>query len=382
MAEVSAYYEIIIFTASLSIYASPLINKLDVHNYADYRLFREHCTFINGAYVKDLSRLGRSLKDIIIIDNSPACYALQPENAIPISAWIDQPEDNVLPQLIPLLQFLAGVEDVRGYLPRLVLSPSVDYVGSVRKFKEEAGEKVQMRGRKSTGNLGWCGDVAKEWEKAREEHGNRAYTEADLDSLNKVQKSRRSEDVAPGTSCTDHKAKRLKEDETEGCSESKQGKSKCTAKTHSQSTKKLALINALPSFSKKPHKYSVSIGSHGEFDKEADDQGSSSEERAQRTGGEDASLLKTPVLSFVKIPITQMKIVRRMTEEFNEPRETIKKIPTTSYSPGNLIKAQERHSSMMNLPQVGHAPTSQTKERASSPTLPSACRTGRKEGGI
>lgn len=39
-----------------------------------YKLFREHCTFFNNAFVKDLKRLGRDLRDVIIVDNSPVAY--------------------------------------------------------------------------------------------------------------------------------------------------------------------------------------------------------------------------------------------------------------------------------------------------------------------
>ena len=48
--------------------------QLDPHNYCGYKLFREHCTFYNNAFVKDLTRLGRSMKDVIIVDNSPVAY--------------------------------------------------------------------------------------------------------------------------------------------------------------------------------------------------------------------------------------------------------------------------------------------------------------------
>lgn len=39
------HYEIVIFTASLSKYANPLLDKLDPYNYIRSRLYREHCTF-------------------------------------------------------------------------------------------------------------------------------------------------------------------------------------------------------------------------------------------------------------------------------------------------------------------------------------------------
>ena len=44
------------------------MDKLDPKNLCTYRLFREHCTLINNAFVKDLKKLDRNLKDIIILD--------------------------------------------------------------------------------------------------------------------------------------------------------------------------------------------------------------------------------------------------------------------------------------------------------------------------
>ena len=72
--ELAKYYEIVIFTASLSKYANPLMDILDEEMVAPQRLFREHCTFHNGTFVKDMARVGRPLKDTIIIDNSPASF--------------------------------------------------------------------------------------------------------------------------------------------------------------------------------------------------------------------------------------------------------------------------------------------------------------------
>lgn len=112
-------FEIVIYTASLSLYADPLLDELDPNHIASYRLFRDHCTFHNNTFVKDLSVLGRNLKDIIIVDNSPASYAFQPENAIPISTWIDDTSDNKLSQLAPILELLANVDDVREYMKKV-----------------------------------------------------------------------------------------------------------------------------------------------------------------------------------------------------------------------------------------------------------------------
>lgn len=74
ISRMSAHYEIVMFTASLSKYAEPLYAKLDYRGVTAKNLYREHCTFYNGLYVKDMARLGRRLEDVIIIDNSPNSY--------------------------------------------------------------------------------------------------------------------------------------------------------------------------------------------------------------------------------------------------------------------------------------------------------------------
>lgn len=53
--QMAKYFEVCIFTASLSKYADPLMNMMDPKGYTTVRLFREHCTFINGVFVKDMA---------------------------------------------------------------------------------------------------------------------------------------------------------------------------------------------------------------------------------------------------------------------------------------------------------------------------------------
>ena len=72
----SQYYELVIFTASLSKYADPLMNQMDPTNFCTMRLYREHCTYLNGVFTKDMSKIGRNMKDAIILDNSPSAYML------------------------------------------------------------------------------------------------------------------------------------------------------------------------------------------------------------------------------------------------------------------------------------------------------------------
>jgi carboxy-terminal domain RNA polymerase II polypeptide A small phosphatase len=122
MAEI---YEIVIYTASLSKYADPLLDWLDPDGLWSHRLFREHWTFYNGIFVKDLSRLDRSLKDTIIIDNSPVSYLMHPECALPITSWYDDIEDTELYMLTPILQGMSKLNDIRTIIKSIVFEDKV-----------------------------------------------------------------------------------------------------------------------------------------------------------------------------------------------------------------------------------------------------------------
>ncbi|OAP64399.1 phosphatase PSR1 [Fonsecaea erecta] len=114
MKRVGELYEVVVFTASVSKYGDPLLDQLDIHHVVHHRLFRESCYNHQGNYVKDLSQVGRDLKETIIIDNSPTSYIFHPQHAVPISSWFSDAHDNELLDLIPVLEDLAGpqVQDV------------------------------------------------------------------------------------------------------------------------------------------------------------------------------------------------------------------------------------------------------------------------------
>ncbi|KAI9594744.1 HAD-like domain-containing protein [Syncephalis fuscata] len=112
MRRMGEHFEIVVFTASLSKYADPVLDLLDKHKVVHHRLFRESCYNYKGNYVKDLSQLGRDLRHTIIIDNSPASYILHPTNAVPITSWFNDPHDTELLDMIPFLEDLRDVDDV------------------------------------------------------------------------------------------------------------------------------------------------------------------------------------------------------------------------------------------------------------------------------
>ncbi|XP_065108213.1 uncharacterized protein ctdsp1 isoform X1 [Paramisgurnus dabryanus] len=105
-------FECVLFTASLAKYADPVSDLLDKWGAFRSRLFRESCVFHRGNYVKDLSRLGRDLDKVIIVDNSPASYIFHPDNAVPVASWFDDMADTELLDLIPFFERLSKVDNV------------------------------------------------------------------------------------------------------------------------------------------------------------------------------------------------------------------------------------------------------------------------------
>ncbi|KAA8893726.1 NLI interacting factor-like phosphatase-domain-containing protein [Sphaerosporella brunnea] len=115
--KVAKWYNLVVFTASVQEYADPVIDWLEQdRKYFKGRYYRQHCTNRNGAYIKDLSTVEPDLSKVMIIDNSPMSYIFHEDNAIPVEGWINDPTDIDLLHLIPVLQALQYVGDVRAVL--------------------------------------------------------------------------------------------------------------------------------------------------------------------------------------------------------------------------------------------------------------------------
>lgn len=72
---VCKWYNLVVFTASVQEYADPVIDWLEQERkYFSARYYRQHCTFRNGAYIKDLSSVEPDLSKVMILDNSPLSY--------------------------------------------------------------------------------------------------------------------------------------------------------------------------------------------------------------------------------------------------------------------------------------------------------------------
>ena len=105
---VKPYYEIISFSSASKGYVDSILKKIETNQkYFDHNLYREHTTLYGEDYVKDISKIGRNIKKMVIVDNLDKNFKLNPDNGIKISPYFGEVcirnEDNKLYELQKLL---------------------------------------------------------------------------------------------------------------------------------------------------------------------------------------------------------------------------------------------------------------------------------------
>jgi Dullard-like phosphatase family protein len=120
--ELNDLYEIVTFTAGTKDYADNILNMIDIDNrIIKYRLYRQHCTILGCSLYKDLSKIGRDLSKVIIIDNLKENFKLQPNNGIFIKTWTNDINDVQLKDLLAILKDIVSlkVNDVRTIIQKM-----------------------------------------------------------------------------------------------------------------------------------------------------------------------------------------------------------------------------------------------------------------------
>jgi len=98
------FYEIVVFTAAIEEYANFILDILDSKRCISHKLYRQHTYGSSKLQLKDLSKLGRELDKVIIIDNLPDNFQKQPMNGIYIKSWYGEEQDFALVYLAPILK--------------------------------------------------------------------------------------------------------------------------------------------------------------------------------------------------------------------------------------------------------------------------------------
>ena len=120
--ELNDVYEIVTFTAGTKEYADNILNILDIdNNIIKYRLYRQHTTILGCSIYKDLSKLGRDLSRVIIIDNLKENFKMQPNNGIFIKTWTNDINDVQLKDILKILKDIDAfnVPDVRPIIQKM-----------------------------------------------------------------------------------------------------------------------------------------------------------------------------------------------------------------------------------------------------------------------
>ena len=120
--ELNDIYEIVTFTAGTKEYADNILNILDIdNNIIKYRLYRQHTTVLGCSIYKDLSKLGRDLSRVIIIDNLKENFKMQPNNGIFIKTWTNDINDVQLKDILRILKDINSynVTDVRPIIQKM-----------------------------------------------------------------------------------------------------------------------------------------------------------------------------------------------------------------------------------------------------------------------
>ena len=120
--ELNDLYEIVTFTAGTKEYADNILNILDMdNNIIKYRLYRQHTTILGCSIYKDLSKLGRDLSKVIIIDNLKENFKVQPNNGIFIKTWTNDINDIQFKDILKILKDIVNynVSDVRSVIQKM-----------------------------------------------------------------------------------------------------------------------------------------------------------------------------------------------------------------------------------------------------------------------
>lgn len=76
------------------------------------RLYREDCIEVgDNEFVKDLRIIGKDLSKIIIVDNSTACFSLQPNNGLEIKPFYGSRSDTALIEMGKILSSIGSLKD-------------------------------------------------------------------------------------------------------------------------------------------------------------------------------------------------------------------------------------------------------------------------------
>lgn len=115
--EISHYYEVVLFSDDVFPVALDIATKWNLP--VTGVLHRDFCKKKRNHFVKDISKLGRKLERVLIIDHDPEAFQLQPENGIQIRPFEGDTSDSELLDLLDFLKAAASTnQDIREFVAK------------------------------------------------------------------------------------------------------------------------------------------------------------------------------------------------------------------------------------------------------------------------
>ena len=127
-------FDVIIWTVATKDYADKIIDNIEKDKkYFSKRLYREHTTYKNKIYIKDLSNLGRPLDKVIIVDDKENNFCLQRNNGILIAPFQGTQRECQNDYILM---------DLYNILTKIVYDRSKDVRIGINRYKNEILEKI------------------------------------------------------------------------------------------------------------------------------------------------------------------------------------------------------------------------------------------------
>ena len=127
-------YELVSFSSESKEFSDVILNEIEKNKkYFDYNLYKDHCTLYGNRLIKDIKKLGRDIRKIIIVDDDENNFVLNKENGIKIKPFLGE-ENNKDTSLFELKKILLLFE-------RLKLD---DIRKGIKNYENDIRDKISM----------------------------------------------------------------------------------------------------------------------------------------------------------------------------------------------------------------------------------------------
>ena len=115
---VKPLYELVAFSSETREFSDVILNEIEKNKkFFDFKLYKDHCTLHKNRFVKDITKLGRDIRKIIIVDDDENNFVLNKENGIKIKPFLGEENNNdtslfELKKILILFERM-GLDDVR-----------------------------------------------------------------------------------------------------------------------------------------------------------------------------------------------------------------------------------------------------------------------------